>query len=507
MISIQDIKNFLASYKGVVVEIPLGGLAPEIVGIIKQFSGEVEAPSNFIFSNMMANISTVVGRKIRVIDDSYINRLNNFWANVGDTGCGKSPARRIAKEPLKKIEDAYYDDFLRDKRLWKQSKGDEDQKPIRNRIILDNSNTTQEKFFVTLDENTNNPHGNSIELNLDELTDFFPNLCSYSGRGGNPLARFLLLYNCESITIDRLGREDQYVKEPICTIVGGIQPDCLNMVFGGQYGSGFIPRWLFLFENKPYQWVQPNQMHHDYWDDIIRRGLKMRPIDLRFSAEAEQELRKNHQLRKEQNLMLRNRAKHLGEYIIKQNYTVRRLAGIFHVANALAMDKEVTPEIDLDEYRYAESVVDYLIKSATIFMLQLSGTNPMSSPNLTYEETLVQLFKYVPDLNVSQLAKALDKDRPNIQRAKRKYLKTLSNAELISFLSWKDGLEEEYPRVIQRAGGVPNESILNMLLASCQDDLEKFYNTLKKMNENPELDNFMPEEIWTKAWAEHLVCF
>jgi hypothetical protein len=510
MITIQDIKLFLETYKGTIDEIPLWGLPSETVGIIRQFSGEAEAPTNFIYSNMIASVASVVARKMRIIDGNYINRPILYVANVGNSGCGKTPARSIVKSSVGKIEEGYYESYTTELRQWEQTDNKrKDEKPIRNRLLLENSDTSMEKFLVILDENTkkNNLNGNGILLNLDELTDFFPNLNRYSGRDGNPLAKFLMLYNCENIAVDRLGREDQYIIEPTCVIVGGIQPDRLKMVFGGEYGSGFIPRWLFLMENKACKWIQPNQMYHQYWDNILQRGLEMLPIDLYFSPEAEKELHKNHEIRREQNLLLRDRAKELGEYIVKQNYTVRRLAGIIHTANALAMRKEVKPEIDVDEYRYAESVVDYLIKSASVFLLMLSGKMPLQPYDLTLEETFVQLFKHIPDTNISLLAKATGKDRSNIHRAKRKYVQSLPDEKKVVALSWFQDLEEEFPRVFKIAGGMPDEITLTALLATCQDNVEKFYGILKKMEESPDLEKYTPEEIWLSGWAEHLCCF
>lgn len=507
MLTIQELKSFLNTYQGTMEEVPLGGLATELVGITRHFAGEAEAPTNFIFSNEMASISSVVARKVRVLDGSYSNRLNLFWANVGDSGCGKTPARAIVKYILGKKEEEYYAAYQNELREWEQTPPKERcGRPQRDRLLLDNSDTSMEKFLVILDNNTKtwNTRGNGIMLNIDELTDFFPNLNRYSGKDGNPLAKFLLLYNCENISVDRIGREDEYIIEPICTIIGGIQPDRLKMVFGGEYGSGFIPRWLFLLENDASKRVVPNQIYHQYWEGILQCGLEMKPIDLHFSPEAEEELCKNHEKRKEQNILLRSRSKELGEYIVKQNYTVRRLAGIVHVANALAVREEVTSEINVDEYRYAESVVDYLIKSAAVFLKMMSGKSPLFTALPTLEETFVHLFTHIPDLNVSLLSKSTGKDRSNIQRAKRKYVQSLPNDKKAASLSWFHDLEEEFPKVFKIAGGMPNEGMLNALLAICKDDVERFYSALKKLEESPDLEKYNSENIWTEGWVN---CF
>lgn len=330
MLTIQELKSFLNTYQGTMEEVPLGGLATELVGITRHFAGEAEAPTNFIFSNEMASISSVVARKVRVLDGSYSNRLNLFWANVGDSGCGKTPARAIVKYILGKKEEEYYAAYQNELREWEQTPPKERcGRPQRDRLLLDNSDTSMEKFLVILNASKR---------------------------------------------------------------------------------------------------VAPNQIYHQYWEGILQCGLEMKPIDLHFSPEAEEELCKNHEKRKEQNILLRSRAKELGEYIVKQNYTVRRLAGIVHVANALAAREEVTSEINIDEYRYAESVVDYLIKSATVFLKMMSGKSPLSTALPTLEETFVHLFTHIPDLNVSLLSKSTGKDRSNIQRAKRKYVQSLPNS-------------------------------------------------------------------------------
>ena len=487
----------------------MGGLAPEVIGIIRQFSGEVEAPTNFIFSNMLASISSLVAKRVRVLDGSYENRLNLFWANVGDVGSGKSPARNIVKKPISAEEKKMYDEY-RKKKAWyngltPEQKRDEEE-PVRVRIVLDNSDTSMEAFLVVLDENSKMGISNGVFLNLDELTDFFPNLNRYSGKNGNPLAKFLHLYNCEDISVERLMREDQYIKEPICTIIGGIQPDRLRMVYGGEYGSGFVPRWLFFLENKPQKGVEPNQVYQCFWDEIVELAFDLDPIDLRFSAEAEKELHENHDKRKRQNLLLRQRSKYLGEYIVKQNYTVRRIAGIVHVINALAARKHVKPEITVDEYRYAESLVDYLIKSAMVFMSLMSGKMPLKQEELTLEEAYVQLFRNIPDINVTAFAKAIGKDKSNILRAKRKYISSLPKEKKASFIFWAD-LSEEYPRLGKIAGGFPDEETLMALLSTCRDDTDKFFEVLSKMESSPILAHYNKENIWVQGWADFMATF
>lgn len=514
MLAIQDLNNFLANKETWFDELPLGGLAPELVGIIKQFAGEAEAPTNFIASNLFASVSALAGRKVRVLDNSYENRLNLFMANIADSGDGKSPARKIVMKPLTEWERKNKDVFDTEKAKWERDKAkkkedreEDGPKPIRNRLMLDNSDTSLEKFLVVLNENRINRYKNGILLNIDELTDFFPNLNRYSGRDGNPLAKFLLIYNCEDLSVDRLSRDDLYIREPICTIVGGIQPSNLKMVFGGDHGSGFVPRWLFFLENDRPKLVRPNQLYHQSWQDLVELCLDMPSVDLHFSPEAEKELNKNHNIRMQQNRLLKNRAKDLGEYIIKQNYTVRRLAGIIHIANSLVIRQEVSPIITMDEYLYAESCVDYFIKSSSIFLLMLNNKLPLSAPNLTFEETLVQLFKHVPELNVSRLASSLNKDKSNIRRAKRKYIQSLGNEQKINFISWLDGLDEEFPRLIKQAGGIPDEMIIERLLASCQYDIEKLYKLFGCMEKDPDLEKYKPEDVWGELYFQHFCSF
>lgn len=510
MITLDEIRNYTKSFNGTFEEVPFDYLASEVVGIIKQLSGEVQAPTNFTFGNVVAAISAAIGRKVRILDSSYCNRPNLFLANIGGSGSGKSPARTIIKKPLGEIEREWYEKFVDERKKWKKLTTDQqkdNKRPVRERIMLDNSDTSMEAFMVTLDENRMNHNKNGILLNLDELTDFFPNLSRYSGREGNPLAKFLLLYNCEDIAIDRLMRDEQYIIEPICTIVGGIQPDRLKMVFGGDHGSGFVPRWLFLQANKSGEWKQPNQVYHDYWANIVNFAVEMPEIALYFSAEAEKLLRYNHEQRKKQNEVLQNRDKRLGEYIIKQNYSVRRLAGIIHVLNALAVKKEVTREISVDEYKYAETLVDFFVKSYVIFDWLLTDKMPLLPKNLTREETLVQLFRHEPDLNVSALAKALNCDRSNIYRAKRVYMASKSIEENARAMTFFNALKEEFPLIYKIAGGEISEDTMELLISSSGGNMECLYENLTKLERFPNLETYNQKTLWEDAWPLCLTTF
>lgn len=187
-----------------------------------------------------------------------------LWSGViGESGSQKSPPYRLAVDPLKKRQSAdadkyngeikqYKDDcaeYNRDLKRWERNQEGEapekPQKPVRDRCIV--SDITVEALARILQEN---PRG--ILSGRDELSGWITGFDKY-GKGGSAssdVQRWLEIYNCESILIDRKTGDDQFVfvKRPAVSITGGIQPDILSRCLTDEHkANGLQSRLLMAF--------------------------------------------------------------------------------------------------------------------------------------------------------------------------------------------------------------------------------------------------------------------
>jgi hypothetical protein len=190
--------------------------------------------------------------------EDYTQSAALYLACVDEPGSGKSPAAKAAVRPVKdqqrKLKEEYealkekYEDDLREyeakkKQAAKEGKAAErpPEKPTFSRTWVDD--TTIEAMAKTLDEN---PRG--VYLIQDELTGWIKGFDQYkTGGKGSTRQKYLQIWSNETISVDRVGRDEPTIVErPFVTICGGIQPKLLQEIADGR-DDGFIDRFLIAY--------------------------------------------------------------------------------------------------------------------------------------------------------------------------------------------------------------------------------------------------------------------
>jgi hypothetical protein len=239
--------------------------------LLRGMSEDAGAPVDYVFLNLIAVASAVIGNARRVHPfGNWIEQPNLWGATVGNPSTKKTPAldpfKRACLE-LEKQEMPAHDAELRkwEKKAeaakaaedaWKEKvriayKNDRDlpdkpanatapERPSPPRLLISDS-TTEEAVNIL----SHNPRG--LTLVRSELPALFGQLDRYGGAGADR-GFYLECWDGRSHTVDRVKHKGVPVRVPFASlsIVGGIQPDKLHGVFAAP-DDGLVARFLFIW--------------------------------------------------------------------------------------------------------------------------------------------------------------------------------------------------------------------------------------------------------------------
>ncbi|MBL8815194.1 MAG: DUF3987 domain-containing protein [Planctomyces sp.] len=254
------------------IPFPVDELPPVLAKFCMEVAATVGCDSSFPALACLTVCAAAIGtsRQLCVKYGWFVPPI--IWAIlVGESGTQKSPPFRMATTPLKErqkrdvsafaaVNSQYLTDlkaYKRDHKLWEKTReGEEPQqpdRPLRRRCVVQDS--TIEALAPILKEN---PRG--VLLARDELSGWLAGFDKYSNKASasSEVPKWLEIYNCESITIDRKTGDDRFtfVKEPSVSICGGIQPGILARCLTDEHKeNGLQSRLLMTFPpRQPKQW-------------------------------------------------------------------------------------------------------------------------------------------------------------------------------------------------------------------------------------------------------------
>jgi Protein of unknown function (DUF3987) len=252
---------------------------------VSDTSERMQVPAEMIAVPILVAFAGLLGRRIRIqpkrADDGWIVVPNLWGAVIAPPGYLKSPAMRLAVQPLVRIEHGWHDEYEyamtehakknaeQDVRqsAWKQNakeairKGkplpeqpaETSEKPPEKRLVVNDA--TPECLHQIL---ADNPAG--VLYVRDELTGFLAEL-DKAGRE-NERAFFLECWNGDgAFTIDRIGRGSIRTEACCVSLLGGIQPGRLRPYLAdalkdGPNNDGLLQRFqLIVWPDPPRTWT------------------------------------------------------------------------------------------------------------------------------------------------------------------------------------------------------------------------------------------------------------
>jgi hypothetical protein len=206
--------------------------------------------NEYIASFMLASVATAIGNSTKLSIDNgqrYVKPII-YMVVIAPAGASKTPAMSKAFSYLKS-NDIYnrkvYNELHKNYEILQKQyednkkKGEEPEKPICPQNIIEDS--TIEMVVKTL---SHNKDGSCIYA--DELSGFLNRMNRYEK--SDEVQKWLSMWSGQSLLVQRITRDDNFVEEPFCCIAGGIQPGILDILTKDQNEhNGFFHRFLYCY--------------------------------------------------------------------------------------------------------------------------------------------------------------------------------------------------------------------------------------------------------------------
>lgn len=240
---------------------PVDLLPEPCQGFVRAGSVATYCDPSFVALPLLVAAAAAIGgtRRLRLHSEWHVPSI--LWGMlIGESGTGKTPAQRLALGFIRRRH-AESDKLLRELREqheeakiryevelaeWRRNgcPGEKPRKPdpptVPSCIVRD---VTIEALVKVLESS---PRG--VLLDVDELDSWVRAFDRYSAKAGGERGKWLSFYSAEDVTTDRKTSDRIFVRSPIVSIVGGIQPGVLQSCFSREdREAGFLARFILAF--------------------------------------------------------------------------------------------------------------------------------------------------------------------------------------------------------------------------------------------------------------------
>ena len=241
---------------------PVDVFPDTVAEFVRKSAESINCPEDFIAIPMLSCFAMAMS-------NSRVVELKKDWrefailyaAIVSRPGTKKSPALNKAILPLKRLQDEFSALYQKDKEKY-QKECEEFESKFMGWKSLNKSerldadipikpNSPNVKQLITSDATMeaitelmiNNSSG--VLCYMDELAGWIKGMNQYKSGGGNELEMWLKLWSAIFQIINRKGKEPIFANNPFVNVLGGIQPEVLD-IFSGK-DNGLIDRILFAY--------------------------------------------------------------------------------------------------------------------------------------------------------------------------------------------------------------------------------------------------------------------
>jgi hypothetical protein len=203
----------------------------------------IGCPPDFIALSVFAFAEGTIGRTCRLVIRPGFEVLPGSWyAVIGDSGTGKTPAQKYAQRLVTPLEDQTWETYQNALDDWKRiPEGERGEKPALEHFIVTDS--TGEALWDAL---ASSP---GVTLVEDELRRRLKALDAY--RKGGDRQAMLSLWSNATVKIIRRTSAPRYIPSPVASMIGGIQPGVLRYLRGegddAEADDGWVPRFLLAW--------------------------------------------------------------------------------------------------------------------------------------------------------------------------------------------------------------------------------------------------------------------
>ncbi|MHB8394095.1 MAG: DUF3987 domain-containing protein [Candidatus Dormibacteria bacterium] len=376
---------------------PLDALPRPLEDLARAAGSAGDYPPEFVAVPGLSVMAVAIGGRATLrVQRTFRGRPLVWVFTSAPPGAAKGPGQRVAVAPLVKLQGnwaAQYQEALArykaELAAWeaqpKKDRGDEPEPPPPQRRCLVGDATLETLAPIMLQ----NPAG-GVLWEREELGSIVGSLDQYRAGGkGAGRSSFLELHDGQHLLVDRIVRGSLFVREPRCSVVGGMVPEKFASILGDSDGLG--PR--FLGSHHPGAGLSlvnldrdiPQSMIDD-WDNLIRTMIT-RPdegealpalepdqvTEVRLGSDSKGAWKEA--TRTFDEIWRRGEITSFGQQVLaKASLHLANLALVLHVA---ASPKHIPPEITGETLRRAAALIGYFIESA----LALDLLEPSAAAN------------------------------------------------------------------------------------------------------------------------------
>lgn len=229
---------------------------------VMENAAAIGVPAEMIALPFLANVGALIGNRLAVQLKRGRLHYPTLWVGVvAPPGAAKTPALNAARLFLDVLQGEWHDLYKRQLAQWEADverwsatppleRGPKPPRPVMRNAFT--TNATIEVIGVMLEQ----LYGLSYQL--DELAGFIHGMDQYRGGKGADRQYWLQLWATVTTMVNRLSREPIYLRKPVVSVVGGIQPDKLGDL-RDRHGKedGFIDRFVLVRPDvRPQRWTE-----------------------------------------------------------------------------------------------------------------------------------------------------------------------------------------------------------------------------------------------------------
>ncbi len=384
-------------------------------------------------------ISLSVGNSFKIEVKHGWTEGGSVWISlVGKAGIGKTPSLNRIVAPLKQVNQREFKKYLKEYTEWKQfddltakeKGGAEGPAKPRNSQFISTDITVE--ALIQLHQESDN----AVGVYKDELSGWIKDMNKY--REGSDLEFWLSAWAGESVVLNRVTRDSNFIDKPCLPVLGGIQPSVFDAFYTEENkDNGFMDRMLLAFPDfrvsywnekeickEDIKWYNEsmvsffnyirNSIYRDNNGDIMSHLLS-------WSKEAKKEWIKifneitSKQMSDEEN-------EYLKSMYPKQIGYIARFSMLLHVFNSFFDESIPKFEVQKKSILDAKKLSDYFVGSAKKVRFD-SVENKEVSATLkgdTTAEKIVNAYNSDPEVNRTKLAEKLGVSRMTVIRAIRR---------------------------------------------------------------------------------------
>lgn len=252
---------------------PLAIFPPVVARYLADGAEAVGCPVDLVAVPFLGYAAAAIGRQRRLaIKRRWVRKATLWTGVVATSGSGKSPADSYARAALDVLQteadERFAEQFTAYKRelaQWKVAdgsvRGDEPSPPLYEHWFT--TDPTVESLAPMLQANP------GVVAAFDELVAWARGCNAYK-KGGNDRQKYLEIWNGRALKVDRRTQGVLFVPDPVCCLVGGIQPERLpELTREASVHDGLLPRFLWTYPDVPPRDWSWDERESDDLDAIV----------------------------------------------------------------------------------------------------------------------------------------------------------------------------------------------------------------------------------------------